>query len=127
MMDITELKVGDWVRFNIPPLESCGVDKVTAIHNKKLVTLKRMKDVINKQISPIELTEDILLRNGYKPNISDHSTYIHETHGCYSLWKRDVCWTMYWRGHELDTLRINYVHQLQHILWALDIDQEIKL
>lgn len=80
------------------------------------------------ELSPIPLTEDILVKNGWDFTKSDYSVYCKEdTNGDVELSKDK--YGFYWSINcdEYIILRIDYVHQLQHLLRLCGIEKEIEL
>ena len=81
------------------------------------------------EIKPIPLTKDILLRNGWKNDDYDwyrlptKRAYLYITKDITTLGEFLVCVGL--DRHNLAS--INFVHQLQHILFALNISHEIKV
>lgn len=81
------------------------------------------------EIKPIPLTKDILLRNGWKNDGYDwyrlptKRAYLYITKDITTLGEFLVCVGL--DRHNLAS--INFVHQLQHILFALNISHEIKV
>lgn len=81
------------------------------------------------EIKPLPLTKDILLRNGWKNDGYDwyrlptKRAYLYITKDITTLGEFLVCVGL--DRHNLAS--INFVHQLQHILFALNISHEIKV
>ena len=81
------------------------------------------------EIKPIPLTKDILLRNGWKNDGYDwyklptKRAYLYITKDITTLDEFLVCVGL--DRHNLTS--INFVHQLQHVLFALNINHEIKV
>ena len=81
------------------------------------------------EIKPIPLTKDILLRNGWKNDGYDwyrlptKRAYLYITKDITTLGEFLVCVGL--DRHNLAS--INFVHQLQHILFALNINHEMEV
>lgn len=110
-MEVTDLMVGDWVYISGKPVK---------ITKGKLAMLLFLDD--NPEISPIPLTEEILVRNGFRIQV------IHDN-GKW-LWMTDNSWLSYSERHNYwyyEDMKITYVHQLQHLLQLCGIEKEITL
>ena len=81
------------------------------------------------EIKPIPLTKDILLRNGWKNDGYDwyrlptKRAYLYITKDITTLGEFLVCVGL--DRHNLAS--INFVHQLQHILFGLNINSEMEV
>ncbi len=79
-------------------------------------------------IEPVPLTEEIFLKNGWeKVRINPFHSSIFD----YKLVHEEKP-TFYMRSGKFHhdfyrKTRLSYVHKLQHILWALDIDSNLKI
>lgn len=136
-MKLTDLRIGDWVLFegclskvislseNVSQLESKDEDEYFASFN------------VGEDITPIPISKEILKKNGWEKIIesNDDAWYTAEYNEGLLLGN------FYARGEKLlisietgvnrvnkSPLRtIEYVHQLQHILWALGYNDDIVL
>ena len=109
-MDIKDLMVGDWVSVS---------GKSVKITKDDLATMLIFLDDDSK-INPIDLTEEILVKNGWrKESIT--------IDGDYANWHGEI--PIYQEEDEFNYERIEltYVHQLQHLLRLCGIDKEIEL
>lgn len=130
-MDYTELKIGDLVE--------CGlsqVARVQAITNEYVGVDIAINDYytlpINK-VKPIQLTEEILKRNGWQEEHKEWrksfpydifilAPYIH-SRTKEQWWSVDAV-----IGSDRTALHdIRYVHELQHILWALGFGDKMEV
>lgn len=122
-MQAIELMLGDWV-FYPKTQEYC---KVTTIHNKYLYCFPKGSDekhsygLREESVSPIPLTEEILVKNGFE-KFAENQTHFDYTDNDIHLeyWIGDGCFMYY-------TAVIHYVHQLQHALRLCNIEKEIEL
>ncbi len=83
-------------------------------------------------ISPIHLTLELLEKNGFKEEqhqnegTSEWYDYYHYDLGINIVYEvEENKFAAYLDGKKLR--EIKYVHELQHILWALGLDAELKL
>lgn len=132
-MNCKDLMVGDWfksVDYNSP-------FRITAIYDDVVQTQADYQSEIDgnwyseayiKDLVPIELTSDILVKNGWDFTKRGYSVYCKEdTNGDVELSKDE--YGFYWSINcdEYVILRIDYVHQLQHLLRLAGIKKEIEL
>lgn len=79
-----------------------------------------------KNISPIPLTPEILEKNGWKRDKLVTYIYGHEAHNIEVICTPNSEWVyVTFKGETIH--RIKYVHELQHILWALGLDANLKI
>ena len=119
-MKVNELMVGDWVNVN-------GLNlKVGAIHADEIGVVDPdykiywCSDDEFDRIDPIPLTEEILVKNGWrKESIT--------IDGDYANWCGEI--PIYQEEDEFNYERIEltYVHQLQHLLRLVGVQKEIEL
>lgn len=84
----------------------------------------RIGDDIN--IEPIPLTPKILEKNGWKRDKLVAYIYGHEAHNIEVICTPNSEWVyVTFKGETIH--RIKYVHELQHILWALGLDANLKI
>ena len=126
-MKAKELKIGDWVSFADVPV------KVKDIKPKSVVLdISRFDDCMDKEgcaelgdIRPIPLTSEILEKNGWKER--KYSERIAYENGWYELFRvgQEGAWAF---CHYDDFLTaIKHIHELQHLLWALGMDDDLKI
>jgi hypothetical protein len=129
-MKINELMIGDWVRFkeNYPQKELQGkIAKVKGVRGRIDVRTQDGEYYESEHpdwLEPIKLTEEILVKNGWDFTKSDYSVYCKEdTNGDAELSKDQ--YGFYWSINcdEYVILRIDYVHQLQHLLRLCGIEK----
>ncbi len=120
-MKETELKIGDLVLYK---------DKVLRVEEVSFGLCGGLNednffigDIPIENVKPIPLTEKILEENGWRYNracldfiSSTESLKVYNDGKDYGVKKfsQFIC-------------KINYVHQLQHILWALGINDNLKV
>lgn len=126
-MKVNELMVGDWVNVN-------GLNlKVGTIHADEIGVVDPdykiywCSDDEFDRIDPIPLTENILVKNGYKSTQGIDFYWLDDKkHCCIKNYdgKRLFC---YKQGINDVWLVVKYVHQLQHLLRLCGIEKEIEL
>lgn len=152
MIYVEDLRIGDIVQTN----KDCMFPKdtlciVTEIHpdrqhndKKGVVSLKAVNDEDDSpwgtwccNIDGVPITPEILKKNGFKEEIVgkysskplDNEEYIFARY--LAVERKSGNWVVfikYRRLHENALLRkIQHVHELQHILWVLGLDAELKL
>lgn len=139
MIKAEDLRIGDLVRVNInDSIENGLIGKVTDIDSlreykekKGAITLNTIDDgwywgVWCCNIEGIPLFPEILEKNGWKRDKLVPYIYGHEAHNIEVICTPNSEWVdVTFKG---DTLRrIKYVHELQHILWALGLDANLKI
>jgi hypothetical protein len=108
-MDYKDLMVGDWIedgykKAQVTSITCDGIVETTAaISNIEVV-------------DPIPLTEEILVKNGFKGNPLDGYYYWQDAD------RIELDGNFGYHG-----IVINYVHQLQHLLRLRGIEKEIEL
>jgi len=137
-MDCKDLMIYDYVKYN-------GVTKIVdavylysvSVHDpSEEWSISEAKTYSIDDIEPIELTEDILVKNGF--------VYCEAEETCatnaYHHWQLDGEYLalddfQYWRKEKKDDLPrfriagidVNYVHQLQHLLRLCGIEKELVI
>ena len=128
-MKAKELKIGDWVSCHgeILKIASCDMFMCSAWDENN-----DLCDHINyDDLSPILLTEEILEKNGWKED--DEIWGIDYTYGKLNAevwqWGKEMVVTISTSvGNDVCTLaQIKYTHELQHLLWALGMDDDLKI
>lgn len=142
MIKAVDLRIGDLVIVNENcSLEQGTIGKVSEVRSTPLykenegsIGLKPISNdrwpygVLCRNIDPIPLTPEILEKNGFNMR-EDTVVYVKNRLGLKPLGDG--------KGYQvgLGSLRflfvkvriIKYVHELQHILWALDLDANLKI
>lgn len=151
MIKAEDLRIGDLVIVNENcSLEQGTIGKVSEVRstplskeNKGSIGLKPILNdrwpwgVLCRNIDPIPLTPEILKKNGLKEDVvGEYYTkpLDNEAHPLARYlaveWKSDswVVFIKYYTLHDYALLRkIQHVHELQHILWALGEDANLKI
>lgn len=154
MIRAEDLRIGDIVIVNeigcaLPKNAIC---KVASIDSTLYDAVKRFRggveliDVLDKDwhdapfglwcksIDPIPLTSKLLEKNGFKEeqhqkdsNSEWHDFYHYDLgiNVVYEVAKKGNKFTVYLDGKKLR--EIKYAHELQHILWALGLNAELKV
>lgn len=150
MIKAEDLRIGDLVIVNENcSLEQGTIGKVSEVRSTPLykenegsIGLKPISNdrwpwgVLCRNIDPIPLTPEILEKNkfevGYPENI--YNKFIGSMRGLIrflSIENMHTEWKVFIKYSSLDyrvLLRsVNYVHELQHILWALGEDANLKI
>lgn len=124
-MEVKDLMVGDLVYIHEPECKGHRIDAIDELDGQ----VGADGEVYDEcDIRPIPLTEEILVKNGWDFTKSDYSVYCKEdTNGDAELSKDE--YGFYWSINcdEYVILRIDYVHQLQHLLRLCGIDKELVI
>lgn len=124
-MKVNELMVGDWfkaVDYNSP-------FRITAIYDDVVQTQADYQSEIDgnwyseaeiKDLVPIELTEEILVKNGWRkePITID---------GDYANWCGEIPICQEEDEFNYERIELTYVHTFQHLLRLAGIEKEIEL
>lgn len=134
MIKAENLRIGDLVRYGK------NIITVQAIHTnyEEGFIIDEYNVSYNcDELDPIPLTSEILKKNGLKEEVvGEYYTrpLDNEAHPLARYlaveWKSDswVVFIKYYTFHDYALLRkIQHVHELQHILWALGEDAELKV
>jgi len=113
-MKTTDLMIGDWVYIHEPVCKGHRIDFIDEL-GFQVGADGEVYDDCN--IRPIPLTEDILVKNGWRKH-----TMLYKNE-----WYGDIClFEEYGKFYYMD-LKIEYVHQLQHLLRLVGIKKEVQL
>ena len=131
LMKKSELKLGDWVLAGGSPIKIDelvdGIDALTIYDDET----NEIENYSYDDLSPIPLTSEILEKNGWKED--DEIWGIDYTFGhlhieFFSNGKEIEAMVSVTDDRDVCCLRqIKYIHQLQHLLWALGIDDDLKI
>ena len=127
-MKAKELKLGDYVSCHgeILKIASCDMFMCSAWDENDFCS-----HINYDNLTPISLTEEILEKNGWKED--DEIWGIDYTFGhlhieFFSNGKEIEAMVSVTDDRDVCCLRqIKYIHELQHILWALGMDDELKI
>ena len=128
-MKIAELKLSDWVYAKNPITCEDMPCKIEKINDDKV--LAGLIWCHFDELSPIPLTEEILEKNGWKED--DELWGIDYTFGqlhieFFSNGKEIEAMVSVTDGRDVCCLRqIKHIHELQHLLWALGIKDDLKI
>lgn len=134
MIKPEELRIGDYVRVSsdncmIPKGAVCKVVAIDALISF-IVVQKSDVDVprclVKEEIEGIPLTPEILEKSGWELEYYAPIIYGHVGHDIeISLSKTIKRHSVFF--NDVPLCEIQYVHQLQHILWALGEDANLKI
>lgn len=119
-MKETELRIGNWVRIKDVP--TTNEWQVEGIGNLQQVGGQLWSI---EELEPIPLTEEWLERFGFN-QLSDVWEFWKNSHWDLKQHKLENKWWLYCCGEEVDCIRIDYVHQLQNLYFALT-GEELEL
>lgn len=123
MIEAENLRIGDIVRYEK------NIITVQAVHTNCEEGF--IKDKYNvgyncDELDPIPLTPEILEKNEWERDKLVTYIYGHEAHYIEVICTPNSEWVyVTFKGETIH--RIKYVHELQHILWALGLDAELKV
>ena len=132
-MKATDLMIGDWVSIIEPDDFNGYIGKVIITNaeiNYIMVRIPDMHphDVFVEDLQPIELTEEILKKNGFL--VDSNGIFYLKENLKFGL-KKDVDYG-YWFINRADNYKeyictCDFVHELQHLLKLCKIEKEIEL
>lgn len=120
---------GDWIKASgqLCRVEEVFVNRLTKEYEYTLIYPNgNSSRIVIGEIEPIPLTPEILEKNGWK---EDRGDYIHKDHFLI-LCKKYDSYSAYESINDSNivSLRdIKYVSDLQHLLFGIDIDSELKI
>ena len=130
-MKKSELKLGDWVLVGGSPIKIDelveGIDTLSVYDDET----NEIKDYSYDELTPIPLTEEILEKNGWRED--DEIWDIDYTFGqlhieFFSNGKEIEAMVSVTDGRDVCCLRlIKHIHELQHLLCALGMDDDLKI
>ena len=126
-MDINEIKIGDWFEF------SEGRGQISLIYGDTVTIGTYQPDIA--ELKPIPLTKEILEKNGWEVGslrlpLVDGRTNAEMLQFARKsfvglLFDRTEKYFSY--DFENHRFSIRYVHELQHLLWTLGLDDNLKV
>lgn len=130
-MKTDELKTGDWVFYVNPVTSEKEIAKVVGVHyNDDYATVEPLSAkrllVFDNEISGVPLTGEILGKNGWRKGAwaweklyLTLSPFVDEVNGFGVFVENGTdC---------VNILEIKYVHELQHLLWALSWIDDLEI
>ena len=133
-MRATELKIGDYVSYKDKPAKIHSLDSpciYVDVDNEIRGTLEDDGD-----ISPMPLTEEVLEKSGWhkseymsgrgRAKLYRHGVSADRNWTVVSFYAQDIFLEM-WQELNIVKKEIKHVHQLQHFLWALGLDDDLKM
>ena len=136
MIKAENLMIGDWVLFEANDTHNKYVCQVEVLYPREIVLFITNGIVMAnqrcapEQVEPIPLTPEILEKNGFaKIDENTFEIWQGQDVGESIYVKTDMQIIAYKPCHSMicDTMPLNYVHELQHILRILKIKKEILL
>jgi len=125
-MKINELMIGDWVynKHHKKNIQIQPYDFFVHGHGNNGTFAVSSTIVSGRDLVPIPLTEEILVKNGFKKvNMTVDGDYRHyHLHGVCISWEEQ---SGFWYGE--GDIEFKYVHQLQHLLRLCGIKKELTI
>lgn len=136
-----DLRIGNWVKVN-DPIFGVNTYKVATIRDNGIITLSDNISCLFDNIEPIELTEELLVKIGFKKNKYDWWEYYPSREDEISIRMTDNYTTIEYAnlfhcpedvtevnyGSTLEFPRRIYIHQLQNAYYCLtNKELEVKL
>ncbi len=120
-MKATELKIGDWVSYKGKPAKICSLDMFAGCGVYEVDEMSS-----DDRLDPLPLTAEILEKNGWIYNDEYNLYFLQGMLHAY-LKETKSGFLLYTENLSIPSATYNYVHQLQHLLWALGIDDDLKI
>jgi len=122
-MKASDLMVGDWVNYKSPSSGKLQPIKIENIYGVEFnCEVEDWNIISGKSISdtePIELTEEILVKNGFG-KVNNQYFF-----GQVEIKELRDCWVVTINKEDADIdINIHYIHQLQHLLRLCGIEKE---
>ena len=130
-MNANELMIGDYV-INTE-FDKNKVEKVEIIGGTRVWLSDENEYTPIVYVEPIDLTMDILLKNGFTKKFDYKCTLFYEDYYDLYAWEfNDEMWQICGHSREFagipdQQVDVCYVHELQHALRLFGIDKEIEL
>lgn len=134
-MDCRDLTISDFVKYNgaTKVVDAVYLYSVSVHDPSEEWSISEAKTYPVDDIEPIPITEDILVKNGFE---YEEDTFLPDT-GYWSLSDEDgiLYFTIDAYGVKgsgevafgYQVIALEYVHQLQHLLWLAGVQKEIEL
>lgn len=121
MINVKELMIGDYVDVgadDCPPAVAV-VEEIYGKANKALLSICKSSVTFDADdISPIMLTKDFFLRNGFIELYTDEQLYNYDNRLRISMYP-----SKYFIRWSVNTMDINYVHEFQHYLRLVGLSE----
>lgn len=123
-MEKYNLKIGDWVTYTASDGQK-KADKVSAIREGDMINVEsQFWPFTSESLEPVPLTEEIVKKNeriwkgclGIRNEGTNQSPHLADWFVSISN-----------GGWSIEVRLIHFVHELQHIVWALGMDDRLKL
>ena len=132
-LKISDLSVGDWVGYNGKSYRTVIVDALD--QTATIFGNDEQGDIHIEQLAPIPITAEILEKNGWRVIEKEALGDEYEYDGEKRVWDDysiDICETkpgVFWYSWRTEYYmwRLEYVHQLQHLIRLAGVDKEINL
>lgn len=125
-MKVTDLKTGDWVIAKDDARQLVGVLNSFPFSRVYILYDGFSMAIHGNDIKPIPLTSAILTANGFRQQWDYIFTIAANKPNELWLWDKDGEWEVTYNNNDLLTT-IRFVHELQHLLWALGLDDNLKI
>lgn len=123
-MEKYNLKIGDWVTYTAESGEK-KTGKVSAIRERNMINVEgQFWPFASESLEPIPLTEEIVKKNEW---IWKELLGIRNEGTNQSPRLADWFVSISNGGWSIEVRLIHFVHELQHIIWALGMDDRLKL
>lgn len=133
-MEAKDLHIDDWILFADVPCKVIGITM-----NSVIIDISNFDNSKNKQacadvvdISPIPLTEEFLIKNGYV-SVDEYGGYQRYRDDLIIRKVKESEFAVYLPVGNFEEEKtvlidiIQYVNELQHLLWVLDYENEYEL
>jgi|SRR5690606_12056949 len=127
MINPQELKIGNYVSYNgsiavVSGISSPAPRQEERFNNKHVIELSigGLIDVTPEELEPVILTEEMLLKLGFEKTDRQYSTWFN--HYYHIIVRGDIRFQLVDNGDLscIDYKHINYLHQLQNLIFSVD-------
>lgn len=117
----SEIKIGDFVYLGEQIVKILTMDFghcSVLDENNDVVPLIEYKD-----LSPIPISKEILKKNGFVFNSSNKNNLIYFPHNNeFQIYESEGEYFLRFLRYSEELFQIDYIHELQHIMWVLNIE-----
>lgn len=127
-MRVSDIKMGDWFEFGE------GQGQISLIYGDTVIINGYQPNIA--ELQPIPLTKEILEKSGWhksecmsvrgRARLYRLGSAIDKDETVVCFYAQDIFLEM-WQEHNIVKKEIKYVHELQHLLWALGLDNDLKI